>query len=355
MRIAVVGGGINGVMISWALAESGHSVDLFEKNRLMSATSSASTKLLHGGLRYLEHGRFCLVREALIERAWWIKAAPHLARPIELIFPVYKGSDRPLWKIKVGLALYDLLAGSRNIGRHRWHSRDALSRMAPGLKTEGLIGGFTFYDAQMDDMNLGLWAAGKARDSGVRVCEGAKVGKVALDAGITVDGTRIQYDLVVNVAGPWAKQLLEESGIKSDNDLDLVRGSHILIDEPLDHGYLLEVPDEKRICFVLPYLGQTLVGTTEVRQTIEQPIECSDKEAEYLLAIYNHYFQARKKVSDACKRFSGGRPLIRGSEDPNKASREYVIEKKGKLITVFGGKWTTSRALGYKVAKEVGG
>lgn len=355
MRIAVIGGGINGIMTSWALAEAGHSVDLYEKNKLMMATSSASTKLLHGGLRYLEQGQLRLVYEALRERSWWIKAAPHLARPIELILPVYSNSIRPVWKIKAGLVLYDFLAGSLNLGRHRWRTRDELIKMSPMLKREGLAGGFTFYDGQMDDLNLGLWAAQQASNAGVLIHENTSVEKVDLDAGITVNTTRLQYDVVINVSGPWAKQLLDRSDIKSINDLDLVRGSHIVIDEPLDYGYLLQVPEENRICFVLPYHGQTLVGTTEVRQTPDQLIECSDEEAVYLLNVYNFYFQASKGVSDISKRFSGVRPLIRSSEDPNKASREYVLEKKGKLITVFGGKWTTSRALAAKVTKEIRG
>lgn len=355
MRIAVIGGGINGIMTSWALVEAGHYVDLYEKNKLMMATSSASTKLLHGGLRYLEQGQFRLVYEALGERSWWVKAAPHLTKPIELILPVYNNSVRPAWKIKAGLVLYDFLAGSLNLGRHRWHTRDELIKMSPKLKPDGLAGGFTFYDAQMDDLNLGLWAAEQACNAGVLIHENTQVKKVDIDAGITINGNHIKYDFVINIAGPWAKQLLDRSDIKSINDLDLVRGSHIVIDELLDFGYLLQVPGEKRICFVLPYNGQTLVGTTEIRQTPNQLIECSDEEAVYLLNVYNYYFQASKKVSDISKRFSGVRPLIRSSEDTNKASREYVIEKNGKLITVFGGKWTTSRALGAKVAKEIGG
>lgn len=355
MRIAVIGGGINGIMTSWALAKAGHSVDLYEKNKLMTATSSASTKLLHGGLRYLEQGQFRLVYEALRERAWWINAAPHLACPIQLILPVYRNLARPAWKIKAWLVLYDFLAGRLNLGRHQWHTRDELINISPMLKQNGLAGGYTFYDGQMDDLSLGLWAAQQASNAGVLIHENAPVERVDLDAGIVINGNLINYDFVVNIAGPWAKQLLDISDIKSINDLDLVRGSHIVIDEPLDYGYLLQVPEEKRICFVLPYHGQTLVGTTEVRQTPDQLIECSDEEVIYLLNVYNFYFRASKAVSDISKRFSGVRPLIRSSEDPNKASREYVIEKAGKLISVFGGKWTTSRALGYKVAKEIGG
>ena len=136
MRVAVVGGGINGVMSAWALALKGCSVDLFERGRLMGATSSASTKLLHGGLRYLEHGHLKLVREALHERRWWMMRAPHLAKPLQIRLPVYKESRRPGWMIWCGLALYDWLAGQASLGRAQWHSRDEVLRFCRDYLTD---------------------------------------------------------------------------------------------------------------------------------------------------------------------------------------------------------------------------
>jgi len=151
----------------------------------------------------------------------------------------------------------------------------------------------------------------------------------------------------------WAEQLLAQSGIASRYRLDLVRGSHILFDESGPAGCLLQVAGERRIFFVLPYQGKTLVGTTEVCQGLDQPIECSDDEVDYLLRAYNAYFSPNKTPADIVGRFAGLRPLIHSASDPGQATREYAIERHGRLTTVFGGKWTTARQLGRAVAKQI--
>ncbi len=163
-----------------------------------------------------------------------------------------------------------------------------------------------------------------------------------------------RFDRIINVAGPWAEQFLHRAGIASRYRLDLVRGSHILFKETCAAGCLLQVPGERRIFFVLPYQGRTLVGTTEVRQGLDQPIECDDDEAGYLLDAYNSYFCANKAAADIVGRFAGLRPLVHSATDPSQATREYAIERHGLLISVFGGKWTTARRLGCVVAKQIG-
>lgn len=156
---------------------------------------------------------------------------------------------------------------------------------------------------------------------------------------------------MINVAGPWAQQLAQKSGVQLPYELDLVRGSHIVLQDPCAQAWLLEVPNERRIFFVLPWKGQTLVGTTEVRQGIEEPVVCLDQEQDYLLSAYQHYFpQVSAKLAF---RFSGVRPLIQSAKDPSKATREYALHRQGKLLTVLGGKWTTSMALARKVAEKI--
>ncbi len=341
-------------MTAWALAQAGHRVELFEKHRLMAATSSASTKLLHGGLRYLETGQFRLVREALQERAWWVEQAPHLAKPIRIILPVFHGIGRPAWLIRIGLTLYDLLALGSGFPRHRWHGADEVRELLPELKSASLQGAFSYHDAQMDDYALGHWTSEQAKKAGVVIHEGMQVDGIDTAGNVKIGGRYQQFDQVINVAGPWAEQLLRNSGISSKNSLDLVRGSHILFDQTCPAGCFLQVPGDRRIFFVLPYQGKTLVGTTEVRQALSMPIECSQEEVDYLLAAYNHYFADRKVVTDVTGKFAGVRPLIRSANDPLHASREYAIERTGKLITVFGGKWTTARQLGKTVARQIG-
>jgi glycerol-3-phosphate dehydrogenase len=355
MKVAVVGGGINGVMSAWALASAGCNVDLFERDRLMGATSSASTKLLHGGLRYLEQGHIRLVREGLRERQWWISVAPHLAHLLELVLPVYQNSQRPRWKMAFGLTLYDALAGTSSFGDHRWHDREQVLRHSPSLRAERLLGAFTYADAQMNDYALGIWAAEQARRAGVRIYENTCVDRVSTNGTVVANGEPCTYEAVVNAGGPWASQLLQQSGTTSRYDLDLVRGSHLIFDRPCERAFVLEVPGERRIGFVLPYEGKMLLGTTEVRQALDDPIECSASESAYLLNLYNHYFTPTLSESDVYASFAGVRPLVRSHHDPTRATREYAIERNGRLITVFGGKWTTSRALGLQVVKAITG
>jgi glycerol-3-phosphate dehydrogenase len=155
MKVAVIGGGINGVMTAWAFARRGHAVDLYEKGQLMSATSRSSSKMLHGGLRYLEHGHLGLVREALQERSWWIRQAPQLASPLELLIPIYRNGERAKWLVGAGIRLYDLLATGSGFPRGRWYSVDEVSERFPGLKRDQLLGAYGYWDARMDDYQLG--------------------------------------------------------------------------------------------------------------------------------------------------------------------------------------------------------
>lgn len=347
--IACIGGGINGVMSAWALARAGCQVTLFERGALMSETSSASTKLLHGGLRYLENYKFSLVRESLRERAWWIQQAPHLAKPIRLLLPLYKGVSRSRFLIQMGLGLYDFLSGDTNFGKHSWLSLERLRKEAPSIQTTHLKGAFAFFDAQMDDRALGLWAAEQAKAAGVQIREHTEVLRITQDARVQTSDQELHFDGILNVAGPWCRKLLDASDIPAKHNLDLVRGSHLLVDRPLKNGFFLQVPNEKRIGFVLPYQGKIMIGTTEVRQSLSDPIACSLEEELYLRELFNHYFADKLSATDRVETFSGLRPLVDdGSGDPMKTSREFVFEQQGKVLSVFGGKWTTARVLGEK-------
>jgi len=358
VNIAVIGGGINGVMTAWELLKTGHQVALFEKDQVMKQTSSSSSKLLHGGLRYLENFEFRLVKEALAERKWWIEQAPHLAHPLKIYIPVSKNGRRSALVYKLGLWLYDLLAGNKNLGKHQSLTLQQFKQLCPELNSTGLVKGFSYYDGQMDDCQLGLWALQQAQSlTGLRLQENTEVISISEDGQlIYLDNNHKQsvvFDRVINVAGPWTEQLLRESGVKNDYTLDLIRGSHLLIDKKIDSGYFLEIPKESRIFFVLPYQGQMLIGTTEQRQTLDESIEPSADEIDYLINSYNHYFSVNISQKDVVQTFAGLRPLIKSSKDPSKVTREYAIQKNKKIITVFGGKWTTSRQLAKKVVEYI--
>lgn len=352
MDIGIIGGGINGLCCAWQLAKQGHHVQLYERDQLMNATSRSSSKLLHGGLRYLENREFRLVREALRERDAWIKRVPHLANPLRLAIPIYQNSRRPSWMLGLGLFLYDHLGGKSILPKATRLTAQELIRRDSTLKSHGLQGGFEFSDGQMDDYALGMWVADQAKQSGVEVTEHTEVETITQDGQVTTaSGSTHKYDRLINVAGPWAQRLTQQSRIETPYQLDLVRGSHLILQHPCQQAYLLESPDDRRIFFVLPWNGHTLVGTTEVRQELDAPIACSEQEQSYLLAAYSHYFPNEKpQVIDT---FAGLRPLLRSAQDPNKATREYAIHRKDKLISVFGGKWTTALALADKVTHAI--
>lgn len=353
LRVAIVGGGINGVMTAWSLARRGHDVELYERDTLMGATSSASSKLLHGGLRYLEQGDLRLVREGLHERAWWLAHAPQLCHPLELTLPVYDDSPHRRAILGIGLAMYDALAGRAALGRHQWHSAGHLPVSARALRRDGLRGVFTYVDAMMaDDAALGRWAADQAARAGARLHEHAPVARIGTDGTVRVADREERFDVVVNAAGPWARALLDVSRIASDTRLDLVRGSHLVVDRPTVGAFALQLPDDERLVFALPYGGRTLVGTTEVRQTLDEPIACSDAERDYLIAAYNAFFSEPITPQNIHATFAGVRPLVSAGRSAHAQRRGERIETNGHVVTVFGGKWTGARALGERVARR---
>jgi glycerol-3-phosphate dehydrogenase len=361
MNIAIIGGGISGLCIALEAAKKGTGVTLYEKNKIMGQTSSASSKLLHGGLRYLETLDFKLVKEALTERTWWLENVQGLTQTIELHLPIFKSSIRSKVKYKVGLWLYDKLAGKNNIGHHKWLNKDAFIAKNKDLKAGKLTGGFIFYDGQMLDYELGCWVADEARKHKVKIKEHHAVTGFDTEGrlwGLKGENTRAEgkdntfsnnFDLIINASGAYTEQLLIENGIKPKYQIDHVRGSHLVIDRTLTHGYFLEVPNDKRIFFVLPYKQQTLIGTTEEIQTLSDPINCSMKEKDYLIHAYNHYFSDQINKDDIVDSFAGLRPLIKSGTNLSRSSREYAIQKDHKLISVYGGKWTTARALAKNV------
>ncbi|MGZ5474686.1 MAG: FAD-dependent oxidoreductase [Thermoanaerobaculia bacterium] len=354
-RIAVVGGGINGSGIAWELARRGYEVTLFEKGVCGAQTSSATTKMIHGGLRYLEHLHFALVRESLRERAWLLKNAPELVRPLEILLPVYEDSPRSRSAIKIGLVLYDRLAGSENIAPHRTHSVQELLTRAP-LVEEKLRGGFSYWDGQVDDFALVRTVVASAIRDGATVRERTRVDGIRR-AGAewvlrTEQGDEPRFDLVVNAAGPWMNELLRANGIDAPYVLSLVRGTHIVLTHAVsDAGLLLQSTSDRRVFFVLPWKGTTLVGTTEVVQD-EPPdfVHASAEEAEYLIHRFNRYFRTPITHDDVQSAFAGVRPLVGRATNPSAIGRDFRVVRDGNLINVFGGKMTTFMALARKVA-----
>ena len=354
-EIAVIGGGINGAGITWELARRGYGVTLFDKGTCGAQTSSATTKMIHGGLRYLEHMHFALVRESLRERAWLLKNAPGLVKPLEIAIPVYDDSPRSRSAIRVGLLMYDRLAGDENIGAHRSLEVQELLALAP-LVEHGLRGGFAYWDAQVDDFALVRTVVASAVRDGAVVRERTRIDAMQRDGEEwilrTEHGDEPRFGLVVNAAGPWMNELLRANGIDAPYVLSLVRGSHIVLKHAIGGtGLLLQSSSDRRVFFVLPWKGTTLVGTTEVvQETPPDLAHATPEEVAYLIDRFNRYFRTPIAQSDVQSAFAGVRPLVGRATNPSAIDRDFRVVRDGNVINVFGGKMTTFMALARKVA-----
>jgi glycerol-3-phosphate dehydrogenase len=344
VKVAVVGAGIVGACTAWALVRKGADVTLFERKRPMAETSRASSKLLHGGLRYLEGGHLRLVAKSLQARATWLREAPHLCAPLRLLLPVYADIGRSRWTVGFGIKLYDVLALGSGFPKGEWLSAEEVAVLQPGLIRQGLEGAYAFYDAHMDDEALGAWVVEQFCTQG---------GKLQCEHEIAHMDDVSGFDRIVNATGPWALDLRKTQPGQPAYALDWVRGSHVVLDRPCPAALLLQVPGEKRIFFVLPRNDQTLIGTTEVRQKGPNNPGPSEDEIRYLLDAYNHYLAPSAMRGDVVDAFAGVRPLLRSADNPSDATREWAFERVGKVLHIYGGKWTTAQLQGEEAATRI--
>ena len=369
--VLVVGGGITGVGVARDAALRGLDVALVERDDFASGTSSRSSRLVHGGLRYLEHGHLHLVFESSLERRRLLDLAPHLVRPLEFTWPVYEGSRVPRWKLGAGLFLYDLLALFRNVAPHRRLDPDEVAVHEPKLLAEGLTGGASYYDAATDDARLTLATALGAREAGATVANHAGVrrltamrghtdGAVIADA-ITGAEITVRARVVVNAAGPWSDEIrrLDEPGVPPT--LHGTKGVHITVPRGRvgnRAALTLLSPVDGRVMFILPGETHTIVGTTDTETTATpDDVRASRADVSYLLDAANHFFPAaRLTADDVVCAWAGIRPLVAGrfGEDAAGASREHEITVSDHgVVSVTGGKLTTYRAMSAEVVDVV--
>jgi glycerol-3-phosphate dehydrogenase len=364
--VFVIGGGINGCGIARDAAGRGYSVFLAEMNDLASGTSSWSTKLIHGGLRYLEHYEFRLVREALRERELLWRSAPHIIRPMRFVLPHQRGL-RPAWLLRLGLFLYDHIGGREALPKTRMIDlrRDPMGRaLKPGFSTA-----FEFSDCLVDDARLVVLNARDAAARGAEIRTRTKVVAARRTDGhwqveiAAAEGGRqetVTARLVVNAAGPWVDRVLAEvAGEAGAHNVRLVQGSHIVVPRRLDdaRAFFFQAPDG-RVVFAIPYEGDfTLIGTTD-RDFSGDPAGAQATEAEiaYLCDAASAYFAAPVQRADVVWAFSGVRPLYDdGASKAQEATRDYVLREAGEpaMINVFGGKLTTYRRLAEAVMAKI--
>ncbi|MEO8104175.1 MAG: glycerol-3-phosphate dehydrogenase [Betaproteobacteria bacterium] len=369
LDLFVVGGGINGAGIACDAVGRSLKVGLCEMNDFASATSSASTKLIHGGLRYLEQYEFRLVREALQEREVMLRIAPHIIHPLEFILPHDKHM-RPAWMVRAGLFMYDHLGGKISLPG----SRTVMfpdETFSAGLKPV-IRRGFFYSDARVDDARLTVLNAVSARDHGaeIRVRTKLVAGRRGNDAWelILRDADRrtdsvVRARGVVNAAGPWVKQLLDEAlKIEMNATVRLVKGSHIVVPRIHDkgHAYILQHSD-KRVVFVIPFEEKfSLIGTTDVNvEHLADAAGISAEETRYLVQAANRFLAKPLSESDVVWSYAGVRPLYDdGSANPSEITRDYVLkvaDEGGRLplLSIFGGKITTYRRLAEQALEEL--
>lgn len=359
--ILVIGGGINGCGIARDAAGRGYSVLLAEMNDLASGTSSASTKLIHGGLRYLEHYEFRLVREALTEREILWSMAPHIIWPLRFVLPHHAGL-RPAWLLRLGLFLYDHLGGRKRLPATR--TLDLRTDTTGKPLKAGLDKGFEYSDCWVQDARLVALNAMDAAARGATILTRTRVTKTVrlgdrwlvtladTETGIARDVTT---RVVVNAAGPWIDEVLHSvTGAQEAPHVRLVQGSHIVVPKLYDHdrAYIFQNADG-RIIFAIPYEHDfTLIGTTD-RDYAGDPadVRASEEEIAYLVAAASEYFEKPVTAADVVWTYSGIRPLYNdGASKAQEATRDYVLKLVGevgepKLLNVFGGKITTYRRL----------
>jgi len=366
--LLVIGGGINGAGIARDAAGRGLFVLLAEQNDLASATSSWSTKLIHGGLRYLEHYEFRLVGESLAEREVLLANAPHIVEPLSFVLP-HERHLRPGWMIRIGLFLYDHLDGKMTLPKS-FGVKLASSRWGAGLKHK-FSKGFVYADARVDDARLVvlnvLDAAAKGADIRVQTTvTGARreggIWRVSLRAA---NGTvsEVGARALINAAGPWVKRVQDSVSTSAANEnVRHIKGSHIVVPRVHEeaHAYILQNADN-RIVFVIPYQEHySLIGTTDVPvEAFEQPAISAD-ETDYLLGLANTYLENPLTASDVVWSYSGVRPLYDdGTDDPSAITRDYVLKvdalpgepgpERAPVLSIFGGKITTYRKLAESV------
>ena len=368
--VIVIGGGINGAGIARDAAMRGLSVLLLDKGDLSSGTSSWSTRLIHGGLRYLEYGEIGLVRESLRERERLLHIAPHLVRPVPLLIPIYKGAKRGKLSIRAGMLLYDLLSIDKSLPRHRMLSRDEALRSASGLNAEGLTGAAVYFDAQVEFAErLVVENAIDAREHGATILTYARVDRLIIEDDVVCgveftdllsgNAHRARGAITLNAAGPWVDKILTKTSTSPKRLVGGTKGSHLIVDRfngaPATALYV-EAAEDGRPFFIIPWNGKYLIGTTDLPYNGDlDRVEANDDEIGYLLRETNRVIpSANLTRSSVLYTYSGIRPLpfVSNKSAPSITRRHFIHDHGDGLdnfLSIVGGKLTTYRSLSEQV------
>ncbi|CAN5609595.1 FAD-dependent oxidoreductase [soil metagenome] len=371
--LLVIGGGATGAGTALDAASRGLEVALVERGDFAAGTSSRSTKLIHGGVRYLEQAvkkfdrsQFNLVRDALHERATLLRIAPHLARPLPILTPLYSRLELPYYL--TGLKIYDWLAGKAQLRPSRFVSKGEAKARFPMIRTAGLRGGVLYYDGQFDDARMNVALALSAAETGAAVAnhveveglvkEKGKVRGAALHDRLSGARWQVSAGVVVNATGPFADAIRQLDEPEAAPLLSASSGVHVVLDKkfsPPDTGLLIPQTEDGRVLFLLPWLGHTLVGTTDNPAAITAHPKAGDADIDYILRHVDRYFDLPVSRGDVRSSWSGLRPLVSDPKaaDTARLSRDHFINvSDSSLVTIAGGKWTTYRKMALDTVDE---
>lgn len=385
LDILVVGGGITGCGVALDAASRGYRVGLIERDDFASGTSSKSTKLVHGGIRYLPQYDFALVREALVERGLLTRNAPFLVRPIGFLLPLYKNAQRPLGipfvlpgrigmglLLQAGLFLYDVLSGRLGIKRHRRISVERALRIVPHLRREGLKNAYVYYDGQTDDTRLTLTVLRTAAEAGALVAnyveaigfstEASRVTGARVRDNLTGDEFNVNARYVINASGVFSEQVEAMAGGKPSLQVAPAKGVHLTVSRQAiglkgQTAVVLPETDDGRILFLVPWGPRVTIGTTDtVGGDVEHPI-ANESDVEYLLRHVNRYMDCNLTEKDVISKWAGYRPLIKATGNDSKTAQlsrtHAVLKGSSGMITIIGGKLTTYRRMAQDTLDEV--
>jgi glycerol-3-phosphate dehydrogenase len=358
--LLIVGGGATGLGIAVDAASRGYRTALVEQHDFAKATSSRSTKLVHGGVRYLEQGNITLVRDALHERAILARNAPHLVHTLGFVVPAYRRWERPYYGI--GLRIYDTLAGRRRLGHSRLLSRDETREMLPTLRSEGLRGGTLYYDAQFDDARLAINLAQTAADHGAVLANYTRVREFIhengrLQGAVAVDEEsgnelRIHATVVINATGVFTDNVRNLDDPSSSPMVQPSQGAHVVLPRsyfPGDTALIVPKTEDGRVLFAIPWHDRVVVGTTDTPlATPELEPRPLAAEVEFILSHCDRYFETPVSRSDVLSVFAGLRPLVKAAPGTRTSalSRDHtIVVSPSGLVTIAGGKWTTYRKM----------
>lgn len=352
--VVILGAGINGSAIARELSLSGKKVCVIEKNHIAAGASSNSSRLIHGGLRYLEHLEFSLVQEALHDQKYLLDTYPELVELRPFYLPVYKGSKRPSWMIGLGLWLYVFFSQhGKNAVKV---SKEEFVNKFKKIKEDDLLSVYRYYDGKTDDKALTQKIADEAKENGAKILENAKVYNIYIDDEIinldTSEGS-IKTNLLINATGAWVDENNKRFKLPSSYTIEKLSGIHLVINKVLVPEPMILETSTQRIFFIIPEDETSIIGTTERSESDDiDDIKVNDEDIKYLLSESNRYLKTPLSHNDIKEVYIGTRPIIKSQKDPTQMSREYKLDlhNKGRnmILNIYGGKLTTFPSLAKK-------